>query len=555
VHLKQSTAAVVSFGPFVDKTDGVTPETGLVSAIDHATTGILLSKNGGALTIRSQAVTASTYDAYGNYRVTLSTTDTNTLGTLRMQFIETATCLPVWQDFMVLPANVWDSLYGADLLKVDCTSWLDQTIAAVDTNGYPKVTVKDGTGQGEIATTSGKVDGVVLTDTLTTYTGNTLQTANVATLITTVGAAGAGLTAVPWNAAWDAEVQSEVQDALEANNLDHLLKVAAVAGDAVDESIIARLASKSATPSFASFVNTTDSLEAIRDNMPTVTGGGVTLADGVTHGGTTAKMRLGSSNATPALHVTNSDGDAVVFDATAGTGNAFTCHAIYGQGLYLYSETTYGMWCRGWNFGMLLQSNNSNALYIDSDNGAGIFIEAAGHGIDMAITGTNKHGINVTAGTAGVCDAVKLNAGTGGVGLRADSLTVTGATTLTGAVTATNASNNVRLGTFTVDINAIAWNAAWDTEVQSECADAITAASLATAANVSAVMTTAMTESYNADGVAPTPAQALFGCLQRLTEFAITGATISVKKLDGTTEAFTLTMDSATVPTSSTRAT
>jgi hypothetical protein len=28
---------------------------------------------------------------------------------------------------------------------------------------------------------------------------------------------------VPWNAAWDAEVQSEVQDAVEANHLDHLL--------------------------------------------------------------------------------------------------------------------------------------------------------------------------------------------------------------------------------------------------------------------------------------------------------------------------------------------
>jgi hypothetical protein len=31
-----------------------------------------------------------------------------------------------------------------------------------------------------------------------------------------IGAAGAGLTAVPWNAAWDAEVQSEVADALTA---------------------------------------------------------------------------------------------------------------------------------------------------------------------------------------------------------------------------------------------------------------------------------------------------------------------------------------------------
>lgn len=38
-----------------------------------------------------------------------------------------------------------------------------------------------------------------------------------------IGAAGAGLNAVPWNSTWDAEVQSEVQDALEANHLDHLL--------------------------------------------------------------------------------------------------------------------------------------------------------------------------------------------------------------------------------------------------------------------------------------------------------------------------------------------
>ena len=40
-----------------------------------------------------------------------------------------------------------------------------------------------------------------------------------------IGAAGAGLTAVPWNATWDAEVQSEVNDALVALHLDHLLAV------------------------------------------------------------------------------------------------------------------------------------------------------------------------------------------------------------------------------------------------------------------------------------------------------------------------------------------
>ncbi len=34
---------------------------------------------------------------------------------------------------------------------------------------------------------------------------------------------GTWATAIPWNAAWDAEVQSEVQDAIEVNHLDHLL--------------------------------------------------------------------------------------------------------------------------------------------------------------------------------------------------------------------------------------------------------------------------------------------------------------------------------------------
>ena len=38
-----------------------------------------------------------------------------------------------------------------------------------------------------------------------------------------IGTAGAGLTALPWNSAWDAEVQSECADALVAIHLDHLL--------------------------------------------------------------------------------------------------------------------------------------------------------------------------------------------------------------------------------------------------------------------------------------------------------------------------------------------
>ena len=41
--------------------------------------------------------------------------------------------------------------------------------------------------------------------------------------------------------------------------------------------------------------------------------------------------------------------------------------------------------------------------------------------------------------------------------------------------------------------------------------------------------------------------------MQRLTEFSISGTTITVKKLDGSTTALTLTLDDGTSPTSSTR--
>jgi hypothetical protein len=110
--LKVSTAAVVPMGPFLDKTDGITlkADATCITDIDHATTGIFLIKNGTTGAIRHQNVTASVADAYGMMLVTLDTTDTNTLGRLRVCFAKAATYLPVWEDFQVLPAAIFDSL-------------------------------------------------------------------------------------------------------------------------------------------------------------------------------------------------------------------------------------------------------------------------------------------------------------------------------------------------------------------------------------------------------------------------------------------------------------
>ncbi len=65
--------------------------------------------------------------------------------------------------------------------------------------------------------------------------------------------------------------------------------------------------------------------------------------------------------------------------------------------------------------------------------------------------------------------------------------------------------------------------------------------------------TVAMTESYSANGVAPTPVQAVFAIHQMLMDFAITSTTYTVKKLDNSATAFVVTLDSATSPTAAAR--
>lgn len=72
---------------------------------------------------------------------------------------------------------------------------------------------------------------------------------------------------------------------------------------------------------------------------------------------------------------------------------------------------------------------------------------------------------------------------------------------------------------------------------------------------VQKLLTTQMTEVYAADGIAPTLSQCLFLIMQAGGEFAISGTTITAKKLDGTTTAATYTLDDSSNPTSRTRAT
>jgi len=115
LFLKQSTAYTAKIGPFLDSTDGNTQEVGLTIA----QADVMLSKNGGAFAAKNDA-TSCTHDAKGMYGCPLNTTDTGTLGKLQL-LVHVAGALAVWHDFMVLPANVYDSLIGG-------TDYLDAAV-------------------------------------------------------------------------------------------------------------------------------------------------------------------------------------------------------------------------------------------------------------------------------------------------------------------------------------------------------------------------------------------------------------------------------------------
>lgn len=106
--IKQSTPVTKKIGPFVNDLDGKTAETGLtVTQAD-----IRLSKNGGDFAQTNNSAGAA-HDENGYYGVLLDATDTDTLGSLRLA-IHKSGALSVWQDYAVIPAHVYDWLFGSN---------------------------------------------------------------------------------------------------------------------------------------------------------------------------------------------------------------------------------------------------------------------------------------------------------------------------------------------------------------------------------------------------------------------------------------------------------
>ena len=124
-YLKTNTAVSLAVGPFLDVADGVTPMVALtVSAV--AATALAETDAGSAPTLVLDSVAGNdgtntlahiTNDGAGYYSYALTAANVNRLGRFKLCFIGAAHC-PVWHEFMILPANVYDSLVlgSAELL-------------------------------------------------------------------------------------------------------------------------------------------------------------------------------------------------------------------------------------------------------------------------------------------------------------------------------------------------------------------------------------------------------------------------------------------------------
>lgn len=142
VKLRQSTERIVRVGPFMDVADGATPETGItLGAADQAEA---LKAAGAATVDLSSNTWAAVTGASGWYNLTLSTSDTDTVGDLTVVVQDASVCLPVFVRCEVVEEAIFDALYAGSatgLLPANVTQISGDATAADNLEA-----VLDGTG-------------------------------------------------------------------------------------------------------------------------------------------------------------------------------------------------------------------------------------------------------------------------------------------------------------------------------------------------------------------------------------------------------------------------
>ena len=288
--LRQSTQRVVRVGPFVDSLDGVTPETGVtLGAADQAEA---LKAAGAATADISGNTFAAIANCGGWYDLTLSTTDTNTVGDLTIVIQDSSVCLAVFAEFTVIEEEPYDDLYTANAVGYlkPTTAGRDLDVSAggeagVDWANVGSPTTTNALTGTTIATTQKvdietiKTNAVVNGGTVTFPTTATLaSTTNItAGTITTVTNLTNAPTAGDLTTAMKASVNAEVVDGL---NVDTYAEPSAVpAATASIQAKVAWIAAKARNK-----ITETSTAQVVRNDGDSGTIGTSTVSDDGTTG-------------------------------------------------------------------------------------------------------------------------------------------------------------------------------------------------------------------------------------------------------------------------------
>jgi len=335
--------------------------------------------------------------------------------------------------------NVTGSV-GSVLGGINTSAGTIQTLDALDA----AQDAAHATTQGKIDTVDGIVDAILL------------DTAEI-------GAAGAGLSAVPWNAAWDAEVQSEVADGLAA-----FWTSPATLVDLVWDELLSGHADVGST------------------------GAALSAAGGSGDPWSTALP--GAYGAGTAGYILGTNLDATVSSRSSQT-SVDTVDGIVDAILVDTNElqTNQGNWVTATGFSTLTQADIRTAVGLASAN-----LDTQLADLPTVAEFEARTLVAANYATAAALSAAQLDL---------DTITDTGVTC--------------------VALTSEAITDIWSTET--------------------------LVESYAPNGAVGTPAQLVYAIQQYLTMFTISGTAYAVKKLDGSTTAFTVTLNDDTNPTAATR--
>lgn len=147
-YLRYNTAVQVTVGPFLDKTDGITLETGLtitnerislvVDADNNDEPTLVLDNVTGATSGTSNDLNYITNCDAALMRLELSAANTSYYGRAMLTITDAANHCPVFHEFTILPQMVYDSLIaGSDKLQVDILQVNSVTIDGAGTSGDP----------------------------------------------------------------------------------------------------------------------------------------------------------------------------------------------------------------------------------------------------------------------------------------------------------------------------------------------------------------------------------------------------------------------------------